>query len=283
MSDDYLYFPGCNIPYRENQYELSARAVAERLGIKLHDRPFTCCGLNTEPLDEFAALLFSARNIAVAEEEGMNLVTLCNGCYKTLRVANRKLKQDEKLREQVNEKLREIGREVNGTIEVYHLLELISDRIRPEHIVKKVTARVAPFAGCHASRPSEYVDFGATQRLEKIIKLAGGKVVRYRDMDKCCGAPLLALSEELGINLARQRLLSMRERSAQLAVTMCPFCQVSLDGLQVKAEQEFGESYDVPSLYITQLLGLAMGIKPEKLGIGENKKDPTEVLKRVMA
>jgi len=282
MSDNYLYFPGCNIPYRENQYELSARAVAEKLGIKLHDRPFTCCGLNTEPLDEFAALLFSARNIAVAEEEGMDLVALCNGCYKTLRVANRKLKQDEKLREEVNEKLRAIGREVKGTIEVYHLLDLISDRIKPEHIVKKISARVAPFAGCHSSRPSEYVDFGAKEKLEKIIKLAGGKVVRYRDMDKCCGAPLLALSEELGINLARQRLLSMKERNAELAVTMCPFCQVSLDGLQVKAEQEFNESYDVPSLYITQFLGLAMGIKPEKLGLKENKKDPSKVLKKAV-
>ncbi|WP_457554380.1 CoB--CoM heterodisulfide reductase iron-sulfur subunit B family protein [Candidatus Pyrohabitans sp.] len=282
MGDDYLYFPGCNIPYRENQYELSARAVAEKLGIKLHDRPFNCCGLNTEPVDEYAALLFSARNIAIAEEEGMNLVALCNGCYKTLRVANRKLHMDERLRAKVNEGLSRIGREVKGTIEVYHMLELISDRITKEHMVKKVQARIAPFTGCHAVRPSEYVDFGAAERLMKMIKLAGGRVVRYRDMDKCCGAPLLALSEEMGISLARQRMLSMKERKAELAVTMCPFCQVSLDGLQVKAEQEFKESYDIPSLYITQLLGLAMGIKPEKLGINENKKDPSGVLARVL-
>ena len=282
MSDGYLYFPGCNIPYRENQYELSARAVAEKLGIKLHDRPFACCGLNTETIDEFAALLFSARNIAVAEEEGMDMVALCNGCYKTLRVANKKLQQDDKLREKVNERLHAIGREVKGTIEVYHLLDLIAGRIKPEHIVKKVSARVAPFAGCHSSRPSEYVDFAARDKLAKIIKLAGGKVVKYKDMDKCCGAPLLALSEELGINLARQRLLSMKERNAELAVTMCPFCQVSLDGLQVKAEQEFSESYNVPSLYITQLLGLAMGIKPDNLGIKENKKDPSGVLKQAV-
>ncbi len=275
---EYLYFPGCNIPYRENQYELSARAVAERLGIVLKDANFICCGLNTEPIDEFASLLFSARNIAVAEEQELPLVALCNGCYKTLRVADRKLKKDEALRARVNEKLAEIGREYRGSTEVYHFLDVVSSVITEEHIVRRVELRVAPFTGCHSTRPSEYVDFGAEEKLMRLIRLAGAKVVRYTDMDKCCGAPLLALGEELGVSIARQRLLSMKARRAEAAVTMCPFCQVSLDTLQVKAEQEFGEEYGIPSMYITQLIGIALGLKPEEVGLGENKTKPERLI-----
>ncbi len=276
---EYLYFPGCNIPYRENQYELSARAVAKKLGVELRGANFICCGLNIEPIDEFASLLFSARNIALAEEQELPLVALCNGCYKTLRVADRKLKKDERLRARVNEKLAEIGREYRGRSEVYHFLDVVSSELKPEHIVRKVELRVAPFTGCHSTRPSEYVGFGAEEKLRELIRLCGAKVVRYTDMDKCCGAPLLALGEELGVSIARQRLLSMKARGAEAAVTMCPFCQVSLDTLQVKAEQEFGERYGIASMYITQLIGIALGLKPEELGLGENKTKPEALLK----
>ncbi len=280
MSEAYLYFPGCNIPYRERGYEVSARAVAEKLGIELMDKPFTCCGINVEPIDEFASLLYSARNIAIAEEEGMDLVTLCNGCYKTLKVANERLKNDENLRNEVNKKLMILGREVKGDIEVKHFLDIIVDKIDDDVIVKKVKVRVAPHIGCHAQRPSEYVDFGADIKIDRILELVGSTSLKYKDKDKCCGAPLLALSEEMGMTIANNKLTNMKEAGAELIVTMCPFCQVSLDTLQVKIESDFGEKYDIPSIYITQILGIAIGIPYENLGIEENKTNPEKVFKK---
>jgi len=282
MSETYLYFPGCNIPYREQGYEVSARAVAEKLGIELVERPTNCCGINVEPVDEFASLIYSARNIAMAEEEGLDLVTLCNGCYKTLRVANRKLKEDEGLRDEVNRQLAGVEREVRGSIEVRHFLDVISDKVSEKQIKKNIKARVASHIGCHAQMPSEKVDFEAEEKLHSILKAIGVKHTRYRDENKCCGAPLLALSEEMGMNISNNKLRNMKGAGAELVVTMCPFCQVSLDTLQVKMKSEFGEEHGVPSLYITQILGLAMGIPFKELGIKENKTDPEKILREAM-
>jgi len=279
MSEAYLYFPGCNIPYRERGYEVSARAVAEKLDIELRDKPFNCCGINVEHIDEFAALLYAARNIALAEEEGLDLVALCNGCYKTLKIANEKLKQDEELRKKVNEKLKELDLKVEGKIDVRHLLDVIAERVDESKIVRKLKAKVAPHIGCHATKPSEYVDFNADEKMDRILKLIGAKNLDYVDKDKCCGAPLLSLSEEMGMSVVDTKLRHMKEAGAELTVTMCPFCQVSLDTLQLKISKEFGKSYNLPSLYITQLLGLAMGIPYEKLGFEENKINPEEAVK----
>lgn len=280
MSEPYLYFPGCNIPYRERGYEVSARAVAEKLGIELEDRPFNCCGLNVEPVDEFAALLYAARNIALAEEEGKHMITLCNGCYKTLKIANEKLKGDEELRREVNEKLASLGREFKGSVDIKHFLDVAEERMGEVAMARDIEARVASHVGCHAERPREIIAFDAYEKVDRIIKSIGSKHVGYRGEEKCCGAPLLALSEEMGMSIVNHKLRDIGEAGAELVVTMCPFCQVSLDTLQVKIKSEFGEEHGVPSVYITQLLGLALGIPYEELGFSENKTDPEKILKK---
>lgn len=278
-SKEYLYFPGCSVPYRENAYEVSSRAVAEKLGIVLKDRPFNCCGLNTESLDEFASFLYSARNIALAEEEGMDLITLCNGCYKTLKMANLQIKEDIKLREEINNRLASIGKKVEGTIEVIHFLDIIDKELKEEHIKEKIDLKVASHAGCHATRPSKYIDFKAQEKLDRIIEMAGGKSIDYLDKDKCCGAPLLIVSEELGMSMASNKLTNMENSGASAAITMCPFCQVSLDSLQNKMKEEMGQPHEIPALYITQFLGLSMGIPEDRLGLKENKTYKKLILK----
>lgn len=273
----YVYFPGCNIPYRERGYEISARWIAARLGVELIDMDFNCCGLNTENIDMEASLIYAARNLALAEEIGKDLIVLCNGCYKTLCIANEALKRDGGLRGKVNISLSKIGKKFTGKIRVIHFVDLISNGIKEEHITHPIPIKVATHAGCHALRP-EYVSFGAAEKLDALVSLAGAESVDYLDKNNCCGGPLLAVSEEIASNIGRSKILQMKEGGAKLAITQCPFCQLMLDTMQIKMEESFGEKYNLPSLYVTQFLALAMGADRKKAGMGENKIDATKVL-----
>ena len=284
---EYLYFPGCTIPYRENNYEKSARAVASELGITLLDMPeYNCCGLNVSLIDEEAALLYSARNLALAEEQGKDIVTLCNGCYKTLSMVNKKL-QDDTLLSEINKSLAKIDKKYSKGVNVKHFSELLLEN--KEQIKGKLKKNfngleIASFTGCHATRPSEFVSFDdpeVPEKLDSLVELVGGKPVDYLDKNKCCGAPLLALSEELGMKIAQERLRGMKNAGAKAMVVMCPFCHISFDSMQVKIQEEFKEEFNITSLYITQLIGLALGLSDKDLGIDENKIKADELIAKI--
>lgn len=281
----FLYFPGCTIPYRQNAYEASAIAVAGALGIELVTmRDFNCCGLKAEVVDQRAALLLAARNLAIAEESGLDLVTLCSGCYKTLSVANAMLKQGE---DEVNEALARIGKRYDGGVEVLHFAQVLMSQMGCERIEAALKRcfhglKVATHAGCHAIRPSEYVNVDSAEkptRLDGLVRLTGAETVDYPRKNGCCGGPLLAISERLGMEVGREAILYMKEAGAQAVVTICPFCFIMFDGMQAKMQDEFGERYDLPSLYVTQLLGLAMGLDARRLGLTESQIDPTAVIR----
>ncbi len=281
----FLYFPGCTIPYRQNAYEASAKAVARVLGVELVTmRQFNCCGLNTEAVDQRAALLLAARNLAIAEESGLDLVTLCSGCYKTLSVANATLKGG---KDKVNKALAKIGRNYSGSVDVLHFFQVLVSQVGYERISQAIVHRfqglkVATHVGCHAIRPSQYVsvdDAEAPIRLDRLVRLTGAETTDYLDKNGCCGAPLLAVSERLGMEMGREAIWRMKEAGAEAVVCICPFCHIMFDVMQAKMQEEFGERYELPSIYLTQLLGLAMGLEPEAVGLQENQIRCDEIVR----
>ena len=283
----YLLFLGCVIPYRISSYEISARRVFDKLGVELVDMPeFNCCGFPLDPVNHNMMLTLAARNLCLAEQQNLNIMTLCNGCFSVLNDVNKTLKEDKKLKEKVNGYLKEIGMEFKGTITVKHLVHVLAQDVGFEKIkdtVKKPLSqlRVAQFSGCHVVRPAKHVGFDDPENpktLKNLIRVTGAKCLDYMDETECCGAPIIGVDDKISLQLAREKLDHIRAVGAQAMITICPFCHMMFDLNQPRIEKTFNEKFSIPVLHYPQLLGLAMGINPEELALKDLRVDASKLL-----
>lgn len=291
MSDlRYLFFLGCTIPYRVSSYEVSARKVAAKLGIKLVEmKDFNCCGLPIDPVSHDAMIVLAARNLCLAEQENLNITTLCTGCATTLRKVNKMLKEDKKLRETVNKHLKEVGMEFKGTIEVKHFAQVLAQDYGTEkikqHVKKPLTKlQVSEHSGCHFLRPVEYVGFDDPENpmvLRGLIEATGAKYVDYKDQTDCCGYTVIAIDDKIPLHLTGSKLCNMQDAGAQAVVTVCPSCFLMFDVQQPRAERVFGRKFDMPVLHYTQLLGLALGMSAHELELDTHKVAATNLLMKI--
>jgi len=284
----YFIFLGCAIPYRVSAYEISTRKVMEKLGVKLEEMPeFNCCGLPMDPISHEMMLLLAARNLCIAEEKNMNIMALCPGCAGTLNKVNTMLKNDKKLREEINGYLKEDGLGFKGTIEVRHLIRVLNEDVGVEKIraaVKKPLKglKVAEHNGCHALRPKEYMGFDDPEDpkvLKVLIEVTGAKCLDYMDESQCCGAPVAGVNDNIPLQLSREKLTHVRDVGAQVLITICPFCHMMFETNQMRIERIFNEKFGIPTLHYPQLLGLALGLSPQELALDELRVKPTEQLK----
>jgi heterodisulfide reductase subunit B len=283
-------FLGCAIPYRVTGYEVSARKVLKKLGVELVEMPeFNCCGLPMDPVDHDMMLIMAAKNLAVAEREGLNIIALCPGCAGTLRKVNKTLREDTELREKTNNDLREAGLEFRGTIEVKHLVQVLVEDLGLERIkgmvIRPLTRlKVTEHNGCHVLRPREYFGFDDPEdpkMLKSLIEITGAKCVDYMDEAECCGAPSAGINDKIPLQLTRDKLDHIKAVGAQALITICPFCHMMYDMNQTRIEKMFNEKYGIPVLHYPQLLGLAMGFFPEELALSELRIDYSEILEHV--
>jgi heterodisulfide reductase subunit B len=290
-ANKYLFFLGCAIPYRVSAYEISARKTLQKLGVELVEMPeFNCCGLPLDPVSHEMMLVLAARNLALAEQKGLNILTLCPGCAGTLKKVNKMLKEDEALREEVNKHLKESGLEFKGTIEAKHLLQMLVEDVGLEKIkgsvVKPLTMlRVAEHNGCHILRPKEFIGFDDPEdpkTLKTLVEATGATCLDYMDETECCGAPSVGVSDKVALELARDKLNHIKTVDAQAMITICPFCHIMYDTNELRIEKTFNETYGIPVLHYPQLLGLAMGIPCEELAFNELRVDASKILKQVM-
>ncbi len=286
----YLIFLGCAIPYRAASYEISARKVLQRLGVELVEMPeYNCCGLPMDPVDHEMMLLMAARNLAIAEREDLDILTLCPGCAGTLRKVNKTLKEDKKAREEINSCLKEAGLEFRGTGEVKHLVQALIEDVGLERIKEAVARplaglKVAEHNGCHVLRPREYSGFDDPEdpkMLKSLIKATGAECLDYMDEAECCGAPSAGIDDKIPLQLTREKLNHIKEVRAQALITVCPFCHMMYDTNQARIERMFNETYSIPTLHYPQLLGLAMGLKPAELALHELRVDASKILARI--
>jgi heterodisulfide reductase subunit B len=289
QNNKWLIFLGCAVPYRVASYEISARKVLAKLGVELVEMPeFNCCGLPFDPVSHETMLIMAAKNLAVAEQQNLNILTLCPGCAGTLKKVNKILKEDKTQRDQINAHLKEAGLEFKGTIETKHLLQFLREDVGVEAIKAAVTnplagLNVAEHNGCHILRPKEYIDFDDPedpQTLKMLIEATGATCLDYIDETECCGAPSVGVSDKVALALARDKLNHIKMVDAQALITICPFCHIMYDTNELRIEKTFNEVYGIPILHYPQLLGLAMGMNPDELAFGDLRVNAKKITER---
>lgn len=276
----FALFIGCNIPARLTQYESSARAVLRKLDVGLVDiKAFNCCGYPLRNIDHQAFLLSSARNLALAAKESLNIISLCKCCYGSLKKADHLLKENASLRGEINGILNTEGLKYDGNIEVKHLLSVLYHEVGIEAIKEKIEKtfeglKIATHYGCHALRPSKIVQFDdpvAPSIFDRLVEATGAKSIDWAAKLDCCGGPLLGINDELSMDLTEKKLVSGKQSDADCLCTACPYCQMQFDNVQKMILSIRGTDHHIPSLLYSQLLGLSMGIERDLLGLEMNE------------
>lgn len=283
----YLFFLGCAIPYRLPSYEISSRKVLRELSVELVEMPeYNCCGFPLDPVNHDIMLALAARNLCLAEQQSLPIMTLCNGCFGILNHVNKELKKDKKIKEKVNEYLKEIGMEFKGTATVKHLIHVLAGDVGIEKIKVAIKnpldqLRVVQHSGCHVNRPKEYIGLEDPENptiLKKLIEATGAECLSYLDEPECCGAPIVGVNEKIPLQLTREKLHHVKAVGAQAMITVCPYCHIMYDLNQPRIERTFGEKFGIPVLHYPQLLGLSMGIAPEELALKDLRVNASEIV-----
>jgi len=289
----YALFLGCTIPVRAQNYEMSTRQVAEALGVELeHIENFSCCGYPISSVDQQTAEEMAARNLALAEAQGVDICAICTACTGVLTETAEALREDEAKRARINESLKEIGLEYKGTTRVKHFARLLHEEVGVEAIREKVIhplsdLRIAPHYGCHYLKPSEiYEGFDSVEdphTLDDLIEATGATSVGYPKKLNCCGGALLAIDEQLALRISKEKLDQLKVLQVDAIGLICPFCSVMYESNQKKIEKTFETEYNLPVLYYPQILGLAMGMEPKALGLQMNRVRAKDLLEKVGA
>jgi len=282
----YTYYPGCSAEATAVGLGLSVQAIAKPLDMELIElEGWTCCGSTPYgSLDELESICVAARNLALAEKTGLDLVTPCSSCFITLYQADIKLKDHPQLMAQINEALAVVNLEYHGNVQIRHLTEVLVNDITPEVITTKVKRplhglKVAPYYGCQLVRPDYgFDDPESPQSLDRLVECLGAEAVPFPLKNRCCGGSLIIPEEDLALGLIRKLLDNALENGAQCIVTPCPLCQTNLDAYQSRVNSKFKTHYNLPVLFITQLIGLALGVDPKSLGLNTNIVSPSDML-----
>lgn len=272
----FALFLGCNIPARLTLYESSARAVLGKLGVGLVDiKEFNCCGYPVRNLDFRTFLLSSARNLALAAKENLNVISLCKCCFGSLKKVDHLLKEDDSLRKEINSILHREGLKYDGAIEVKHLLSVLYHEVGIEAIKEKIERtfeglKIATHYGCHVLRPSQIVQFDdpvAPSIFDQLVEVTGAKSIYWERKLECCGAPVWGINDNLSMDLTEKKLMDAKKSGAHSLCTACPYCQMQFDTVQKMILSTRGTNHHLSSLLYPQLLGLCMGMDGESLGL----------------
>ena len=285
----YAYYPGCSSEATAKGLDLSAQAIARPLDFKLAElEDWTCCGSTPYgSLDRLESVVVAARNLALAEKTGFDLVTPCSSCFVVLHSANLHLKEAPRLLAQVNEALAVAGLAYHGNIRVRHLTEVLVTDITPNVISSKIKKglnglKVASYYGCQQVRP----DFGFDSpelptSIDSLVTSLGAEAVPFPMKNRCCGGSLIIPEEDMSLGMIRKVLANAVANEAQCVVTPCPMCQLNLDAYQSRVNSKFKTNFKMPILFVTQLIGLALGINAKSLGLNTNIVSPEPVLDHI--
>ena len=282
----FTLFLGCNIPARVQQYERSARAVLDKLGIEVADnKEFKCCGNPIRNTDEQTFLLMAARNLALAEQQGMDMMVLCKCCFGSLKKAVHMMAHHPSVQEEVNTALAEENLRYTGAVEIKHFLSVLYHEIGIKPLKEAVTRpfnklNIATHYGCHALRPSDVTQFDdpvAPVLFDELVSATGAKSIKWPLQLECCGAPLLGVQDTLSMDLTERKINDGLNAGADFLCVACPYCQMQFDRVQKMMSSDSKANRRLASLVYPQLLGLGMGIAGEELGISENELDISNI------
>lgn len=273
----YSFFKGCFIPVRLPHLEAVARRVFPDLGVELEETDdFSCC---PEPLgftvnDKFSGTVIAARNISIAEDSGNDIITLCNGCTYVLKQVNHALKENQDLRDRVNEVLATTDHQFRGEIEVKHFVSVLKNDLGLDKI-KKFTVKplrglsVASHTGCHIISPLEIMNFDDPYEpkvLDELVQTIGAEPLDFDFKTLCCGWTLANYGDRDSANrLLSDKLRSMKDSSADCVTAICPQCFYQFDTGQMIATRRMKLEFKIPVMFYLQLLALAMDYSLEEV------------------
>jgi heterodisulfide reductase subunit B len=270
----YAFFPGCSLESTAWDFDRSTRAVCGALGIELLDIPdWVCCGSTPAHASNAAlAVALPVLNLQKAQASGLPVMTACASCYARLRTANYHVRHEPEERASAE---RLTGNPDDGGVEVQHVLDVLVNRFGLEDIRAKVSRslaglRVACYYGCLLTRPPDIVAFDNPEHptaMDDLVATTGAEPVEWPYKTECCGASLSMTHTDVVCRLSHRLLSMARQAGAQCVVVACPLCQVNLDLRQADAAGAHGAIPETPVLYVTQLLGLALGLSRKELGL----------------
>ena len=282
----YSYYPGCSLHASASEYDLSTREVFKALGIGLDEVPdWICCGATpAHNVDELLSLSLCAKNLELAEQVPGDMAVACAACFSRLKFAQHVLKENEQKLHQVEQA---IDAKVPLEQSVKHLLEILVQDLGTERLSQAVRKplsglKVACYYGCLLTRPPEVPqldDCEAPTIMERLLQAVGAETVDWTHRMECCGANFTLSRPGVVLQLTNAVLDSAKAAGADCIMVGCPLCHGNLDIRQKEIEGVYYRSYDMPIFYLTQLVGLALGVPADRLGMDALIVSPQRLLR----
>lgn len=284
----YSYYPGCSLHTTAKEFDISTRVVMQELGIELAElQDWSCCGGSVAAgVSHDVGMAMAARNVALAQKENLDLLASCSGCYNKSARANKAL-QDPDEKERIKIILSEMDVSVSDfNIRVRNVVDVLAHDVDIASRVKKPLTglKVACYYGCLLTRPADITGWDSPvfpTSMDRISQICGATVVNFRSKTKCCGGPILVSQKDTAFDLTKQILDEALSLGADCIILACPLCDTNLELRQADIEKKYNVSYNLPILYITEIIGLALGIKPNKLGMNKHIVSPKPVLAKL--
>ncbi|MFH1488418.1 MAG: CoB--CoM heterodisulfide reductase iron-sulfur subunit B family protein [Pseudomonadota bacterium] len=283
---NFALFRCCPTSIFLKQYESSTDAVLRKLGVQFIDiKEFNCCGYPLKNIDARAYALAGARNLALAEKNGVNILTFCNCCFNSLKHVRHTLKENPALQQDINTILAKEGLTYQKPVEIKHLFKVLFndiglDKIRDKIVKNFSDLKIATHYGCHILRPKDIVQFDnpiAPSIFDRLVELTGARSIAWQTKLDCCGSPLLGVDDELSLDLTQKKIKDARQSGADYLCSACVYCQLQFDRVQKMLISRRNEAQPLPSILYTQLLGLSLGIDKKVLGIDLNELAITRI------
>lgn len=279
---NYAYYPGCSLHATARDFDLSTKAVAQKLNMRLIDIPdWNCCGASSaHNRGHFLAAAIPGRNLFLAQKVAGDIVVPCAACYQRLQTARHELQHSEKAREKMEEIM---GYSYDPTIKVKNIIEAVSENIEKGQLVRNLAGlKVVCYYGCLLVKPPGITGYDHPENpmsMDNILASIGAQVLPYPYKTECCGGSLPFYQEGVHEKLIYDILRIAWDAGAEAIVTACPLCMSNLD-MRQKESKKYGDLPDIPVFYLTELVGLALGCKSDELGLEKHFIDPLPLLQR---
>jgi len=290
-----MLFPGCVIPNRLPYIEAASRKALEILGYTLIDMDgASCCPdpIGVQSMDQKTWMALGARNLTIAEQAKKPIVSLCNGCTETLRSVNYFMNHDLHRYKEVNHILEAVGKEYRGTVDVRHVVAAIYQDVGPaklRELVQKPLTRVkiATHHGCHFNRPSKIIDpegqlgsWDNPTMMDEMLEAMGATVVDYDEKYLCCGYGVNNATTAPAEQLDSLKFKSLMAAGAEYLCVACPSCYIQLESVQKGLKKNYNLDVNVPVLYFTEFLALALGLSSDAIGLNFHTVKPKDLIEQ---
>jgi heterodisulfide reductase subunit B len=274
----YHYYPGCSLEGTAREYDLSTRAVMGSMGVQLMEiEDWSCCGASAAEFTSYLlSLALPARNLAIAEklEDVRDILVPCSACYLNLKKVEEKTRREPQLLDNLNHILRDDQLQLNGRVHVRHLLDIMANDVSADTLRPRVrndfqNFRMVPYYGCQCLRPYAVFDDPEKPRsMEPLIEATGAQIHPWNLGSNCCGAS--HMNTDMDVSLELVTAILRGAKGADAIITVCPMCQMNLEAYQHKISRRHNEDLHITVLYLPQLIGLALGLSEQDLGLGLN-------------